>query len=97
MQNAYNQYKDEGFVILAINATNQDDIDAASEFISDHGITFPILLDTYGQASQDYQVRSLPTSFFIDQNGTITDIVIGGPFTEALLRIRIDELLESNS
>lgn len=97
MQNAYNQYKDEGFVILAINSTNQDDIDTASTFVSDLGITFPILLDTYGQASKDYQVRSLPTSFFIDQNGTITDIVIGGPLSEALLRIRIGDLLEKNS
>lgn len=97
MQNAYTQYREEGFVILAINATNQDNLNAASEFISDHGLTFPILLDTYGQASNDYKVRSLPTSFFIDQNGIITDIVIGGPLAEAFLKIRIDELLEKSS
>lgn len=97
MQNTYDQYQEKGFIILAINATNQDNLKAATEFISDHGLTFPILLDTHGQASDDYQIHSLPTSFFIDQNGIITDVVVGGPIAEALLEIRIIELLERSS
>jgi peroxiredoxin len=97
MQNAYELYKEKGFIILAVNATNQDNQNAVIKFISDHGLTFPVLLDTYGQASNDYQIHSLPTSFFIDQNGIITDVVIGGPLAEALLNIRINELLEQTS
>jgi peroxiredoxin len=96
MQSAYDQYKGEGFMILAVNATNQDNLNAALEFISDHDLTFPILVDTNGKASNDYQVHSLPTSFFIDQNGIITDVVVGGPLAEALLNIRIEELLEQS-
>lgn len=97
MQLAYEKYKDRGFTILAINATNQDNLDAAASFISDNGLTFPVLLDSNGQTTEDYQIRSLPTSFFIDRDGRITDVVVGGPLVEALLNIRINELLEENS
>jgi peroxiredoxin len=97
MQNAFEEYADEGFTILAINATNQDNLNSATEFINEHSLTFPILLDTQGQAFNDYQIHSLPTSFFIDLNGIITDVVIGGPLAEALLNIRIKDLLENSS
>jgi len=96
MQLAYKKYKDRGFTILAINATNQDNLNTAVSFISDNGLTFPVLLDSNGLTTEDYRIRSLPTSFFIDRDGRITDVVIGGPITEALLNIRINELLEGN-
>jgi cytochrome c biogenesis protein CcmG/thiol:disulfide interchange protein DsbE len=37
-------------------------------------------------------VRSLPTSFFVDPDGIIQEVVIGGPMAEALLRIRAESL-----
>jgi cytochrome c biogenesis protein CcmG, thiol:disulfide interchange protein DsbE len=39
-------------------------------------------------------VQSLPTSFFIDADGTIREVVVGGPMSEALLRSRVEELLK---
>jgi cytochrome c biogenesis protein CcmG, thiol:disulfide interchange protein DsbE len=93
-EKVYNDYKNQGFTILAVNATNQDTLSNASEFVRQNQLTFPILLDSDGRVSQIYQLRSLPTSFFIDKNGVIRDVVVGGPMSEALLRIRVQNLLE---
>jgi thiol-disulfide isomerase/thioredoxin len=93
MQQLHQDYFEQGFIILAVNATNQDDLTAAKDFISSRGLSFPILLDTEGNVSSLYQVRSLPTSFFIDTSGRIHEIIIGGPMAEALMRVRAEHLL----
>ena len=94
MQNAYEAYQDQGFEILAVNATNQDNQQDAIDFAGQYGLTFLILLDISGEVSGLYQLRSLPTSFFIDRNGVIQEVVIGGPMSEALLRSRVQQLME---
>ena len=93
-QQAYADYTDEGFVILAVNATQQDTIEAITAFRANNGLQFPILLDNNGDVNRAYQVRSLPTSFFVDKEGVISEVVIGGPIAEALIRARIEELLK---
>jgi len=93
MQTVYEDYASQGFTILAVNATNQDSQAKAAEFVSEHQLTFPILLDIDGQVSRLYQVSALPSSFFILPDGTIQEVVIGGPMAEALLRTRIENLL----
>lgn len=94
MQRLYTDYHDKGLEILAVNATSQDRLSDALAFSDELGLTFPILLDTNGEIARLYQVQSLPTSFFIGEDGKIKDVVIGGPMSEALLRIRVDQLLE---
>ena len=93
MQQIYTEYRLDDFVILAVNGTHQDSLTKAESFVAERGLTFPILLDTDGQVSSIYQVRSLPTSFFVDSEGVIREVVIGGPMSEALLRTRVDRLL----
>ncbi len=93
MERVYQDYAGQGFVILAVNATNQDSVEAARQFVAEQGLTFPILLDSSGSVSALYQMRSLPTSFFIGADGIIDEVVIGGPMSEALLRTRIENLL----
>ena len=92
-ERVYNQYKDDGFLILAVNLTNQDNPENVSAFVEKFGLTFPILLDTDGKVASIYQSNALPTSYFINENGIIQEVVIGGPMSEAMLRIRVEELL----
>lgn len=94
MQAVYESYQAQGFVILAVNATHQDTAASAAAFVAKNNLTFPILLDVDGQVSEAYQLRSLPTSFFVDSSGIIQEVVIGGPMAEALLRTRVETLLE---
>ncbi len=90
----YREYKDQGFIVLAINLTYQDDPFAVVPFTQDHNLTFPILLEETGDVASLYQLRSLPSSYFIDRNGIISEVVIGGPMSEALLRTRIEHILQ---
>ena len=93
-ERAYQDLKAQGFIILAVNATSQDGLEQALAFAQEYGLSFPILYDLDGSVNLVYQVRSLPTSFFIDPQGVIHEVVIGGPMSEALLRIRVQQLLE---
>ena len=94
IEKVYNEYKDQGFVVLAIDMTYQDDASAVPSFVLEHGLTFPILLDQTGEIARAYQLRSLPSSFFITRDGIIHEVVIGGPMAEALLRTRVEKILK---
>lgn len=97
LESVYRDYMDEGLVVVGINTTYQDDPVRALEFAASRGLTFPILLDYEGQVSASYQLQALPTTFFIDADGIITEIVVGGPISEALLRIRAENLLKEKA
>ena len=93
MQRVYEEYKDQGLVVLAVNSTVQDQIPSVRSFVAEFGLTFPILLDAEGVATRLYEVRALPSSFFIGRDGVIREVVIGGPMSEALLRTRVESIL----
>ena len=90
----YNEYKDQGFTVLGVNMTYQDEPLKVSPFIKEQKLTFPILLDETGAMASAYQLKSLPSSFFIDRAGMINEVVIGGPMAEALLRARVEQILK---
>lgn len=92
IQRVYERLSPEGAVVLAVNVTAQDSREAAQAFAGAHALTFPILLDTSGEVARLYQNRALPSSFFIDTQGIIREIVIGGPMAEALVAIRMESL-----
>ena len=94
IETMYNEYKDQGFTVLAVNMTYQDEPLEIMPFVNGHGFTFPILLDETGAMANAYQLKSLPSSFFINREGIINEVVIGGPMAEALLRTRIEEILK---
>ena len=94
IETVYNQYKDQGFVVLAVNMTYQDNQLDIMPFVTDQGLTFPILLDETGDMANAYQLNSLPSSYFIGRDGVINEVVIGGPMAEALLRTRIEDILK---
>ncbi len=93
IEKAYQEYKDQGFTVLAVNMTYQDDPFAVVPFINKQALTFPILLDETAEMADAYQLRSLPSSYFIRRDGIINEVVIGGPMSEALLRTRIEDIL----
>ena len=97
IQRIYEEYSEQGLIVLGVNATNQDNPQNAAQFAEELGLTFPILYDTDGQVSQQYLLSALPTTFFVDGSGTIQEVVVGGPMAEALLKIRIEQLIEKTS
>jgi cytochrome c biogenesis protein CcmG, thiol:disulfide interchange protein DsbE len=94
IEKMYQEYKDQGFIVLAVDMTYQDDPFAIVPFTQEYGLTFPILLEETGDVASAYQLRSLPSSYFINRAGIIAEVVIGGPMSEALLRTRIEQILQ---
>lgn len=54
--------------------------------------TFPILMDQRQTIGDTYFVRSLPTTFFIDPNGFIQEIRVGGPLSLDFLQGQVQRL-----
>ena len=94
IEKMYKEYKDQGFNVLAIDMTYQDDPFAVVPFTQEYSLTFPILLEETSDVASLYQLRSLPSSYFINRAGIIQEVVIGGPMSEALLRTRIEQILK---
>lgn len=90
----YQEYEAQGFEVLAVNTTYQDNLADAKAFAQTLGLTFPMLLDRTGEVSQSYLLRGLPSSYFIDREGIIRYVVVGGPMSETLILTKIQELLE---
>jgi cytochrome c biogenesis protein CcmG, thiol:disulfide interchange protein DsbE len=93
MQAVNEAYADQGFVVLAVNTTYQDSEPQARAFAQELGLTFPIVYDRSGEFSQRYQIRSMPTTFFVTPDGMIQTVVFGGPMSEGLLRTEAERLL----
>ncbi len=89
----YQQYQGQGFVVLGVNATYQDDPTKVAPFIQKYHISFPILLDDENKVASLYSLQNLPTSFFVGRNGVIQDIVVG-PLSEAQLRTDLETILQ---
>jgi len=93
MQQAYEKYQDQGFLVLAVNIRTDRGRDAVESFVEELGLTFPILLDSEGRVEDLYRVRAYPTSFFVNRDGVITDIRRGGIKTEADMERYLSHIL----
>jgi len=94
LQEAYENYKDKGFTVLAVNWTQVDDPELVEPFVRELGLTFPILLDEHGEVSEGlYNLLGLPTSVFVDRGGNVREIFIG-PLQLDSLEARIQTLIE---
>jgi len=94
LENSYEQYKDSGVVILGVDLTNQDLESDVITFVQEFGLTYPILLDRDGSVSALYQLKGLPTTFFVNREGIIRTVLVGGPMNEAFIRSKIEALLK---
>jgi peroxiredoxin len=92
-QRLYARYADRGLTVIAINAAFSDTPEAVADFRQHYGLTFPILLDASGEVNRSYRITALPTTFFIDPQGMIREVVVGGPMSEAAIEARVRTLL----
>ena len=62
----------EDVQFLMVNMTDgaRETVDIASAFIEEKGFTFPVLYDTDLDAANTYGAYSLPTTYFIDSQGS---------------------------
>lgn len=71
----YTKYSSQGLNVLAVNL--RDKPRAVSTFAKKAGMRFPVLMDTNGKIGDLYQIFSIPSTFIIDQKGTIRSVIKG--------------------
>jgi thiol-disulfide isomerase/thioredoxin len=96
--NVYNKYKDQGFVVLGVDAGEKVPADMVEatvrQYVESQGLEFPILMDqgTY-QLQQSWGVGGLPASFIINPKGTISYVHTGMFPNEATLENLVQKIL----
>lgn len=91
LEELWQQYGAGGVVVLGVDQGESTAI--VERFIREKvDTTFPILLDGDHAVGDSYFVRSLPTTFFIDRNGFIQEIRIGGPLSLSFLQDQVRKL-----
>jgi peroxiredoxin len=76
---------------LAVNL--QETPATAKEFVETFGLTFPVLLATSSEVPLAYNLRGIPATFFIDENGIIQDIKIGAFTSEVEIASRLSRII----
>lgn len=77
LQSFYNKYRDQGFVVIAVN--DGDPTADILQFVEDYRLSFPVWLDpTYIATEQAFKTLNLPSSFVIDRDGTVQLQWVGG-------------------
>lgn len=79
---AYKKYKDQGLVVIGVNFQDDNTDEGVLIFMRNTNVNFPIVRDIGERVGRMYDIRGLPTSFFIDRKGVIRDIIIGGPMSD---------------
>lgn len=92
LERAFRANQASNLIIIGVNTTAQDTIQNAKAFVEEFGVTYPIVLDEEDTVSQMYSVLGLPTSLFINREGRIQRIFIGG-MTEDAIKQYIAEIV----
>lgn len=77
MEVLYKNFEKDGLVILAVSidrVTTKKDI---PPFVKGLSLTFPVLVDSWGQTDKRYKLMGVPETYIIDQQGILREKVIG--------------------
>ena len=91
LQGYYGDYRDQGFMIVAIEAG--DSPEAVAEFVDEYGLTFQVWPDLEQKALDAFRNPNLPNSAVIDRNGAVR-YVWTGTITRNVLEEYITPLVE---
>lgn len=84
MQKLHENYGDQ-LKILTVNIGESKS--ATANFMMQNKLNFTVLLDKNKSTAQNYLVRGIPTSYFLDENGEITEKVVGAVNYEKMLEL----------
>ncbi len=70
-------FEKDGLVILAVSIDRVTTTKDIPPFVKGMNLTFPVLIDSWGQTDKPYKRMGVPETFIIDQEGIIREIVIG--------------------
>ena len=93
-EKAYQKYKDQGLVVLAIDIRTDNGEPAVRKYIGELGLSFPVPMDLTGQTEQDYRVRAYPTTYFIGRDGKLREVKRGAFISPEQLNASVDKIMQ---
>jgi DsbE subfamily thiol:disulfide oxidoreductase len=90
LQRTWEDYRNQGVQFLGVNF--QDDSAAARAFEAEFGLTYPSVMDPDGLLAYKFQVRAMPTTFVVSNDGQLR-YHYTGIVTESLVRRSIEDVL----
>ena len=91
IQEIYDEWSGKGLIVLAINIG--DSSSEAEQFLQNHNLSLPVLLDTGKVVARRYNIRGIPTTFFIDKDGIIQEKIIGAFPNKEAIENRLDKIM----
>lgn len=100
MYEEYNQNSEEVVILGVANPKteqvpyNQDGtVEDVTNFLTEHGYNYPVVMDTTGETFANYGVSAFPTTFMIDKDGNVFGYV-SGTLTEDVMHDIVRQTLE---
>ncbi len=95
IQASYDRFKDRGFTVLAVSIdTGPNYRDKVLEFVEEHELTFPVLLDPESRIMRTLRTVGVPETFVLDREGRIVKRLIGATNWDSMgNRALIEQLL----
>lgn len=81
----------EGLIILTVSLDESPTV--VQDFMEANGFGFPVLLDTTNAVAIKYNIRFIPATLYIDENGIIGYIDIGPSVSKAEIEQRLFDLI----
>jgi len=91
IQEIHEDWSDSGLMVLAINMG--DSASEVEQFLQEHDLSLPVLLDIKKVAAPKYGIRAIPTTFFIDKDGIVRNKVIGAFPSKAAIESRLNDIV----
>ncbi len=92
IEKMYQKYKDNDFVVLAVDLGEYSD--TVKSFFETNNLNFPTVLDSDQMVASQYNISAIPVSIFIDKQGNIVAKKVGamtGGEMELYIKMLIDK------
>ncbi|MFP3723092.1 redoxin domain-containing protein [Niallia circulans] len=66
----FSKKKQDHWIVLAVNVDGGNE-KGVRQFVKERNLTFPILIDNNDMVSNQYDILSIPTTFFLNEDGII--------------------------
>ncbi|MCK4911496.1 MAG: TlpA family protein disulfide reductase [Thermodesulfovibrionales bacterium] len=90
LEAAYKDLKGQGFEFVAVQVGGEAEV--STLMLEKNGITFSMLHDPNSIVRKRFGIRAVPTMFFLDSQGRITEKILGG-LNSRMLREIVQEKL----
>jgi hypothetical protein len=83
----------QGSLVKIIAVDSLEDESVVSSLMKRGDYNVPTTLDTTGDVSNSYNIKSLPTTYFIDKDGIVREIYTG-ILSESVIVDKVENLLK---